>query len=326
MPIASLKNIANGFLRSGTDFLEELFPVIDETSPAKRHPGYTFVRHLNYPHSRSVARVTEWVSAEKERIVVKSIVHRFSGSAYQILKNEARLFEEMGKLKRGQYFKDKKVRLPRLVHMSDKDGFFSYAMEYVSGRTIDQLSISEQLSLVSHVIRGLRDMTPFLKSFGFRRLSFLQCVLTFPFYWLKAVLREPKLLGTWMRLAFLFYKFAPSLRHARLVLTHYDLNRNNLRYADGVVTILDFGRVEFAPEEMEPAVATCHYWEEAGVDATREWLESLLPTVEKKNRFLAMSAYVWIQRFTIVGKRTPTYTAYLDYIRFFLHNVISRLM
>lgn len=210
--------------------LENLFDINNQTVSSE-HSGYTFVRHTDAINFRPASSVGIYINSRGKKVFIKDYAYKLKNLDFEYLHNEINTL----KLLNSKPLERSSVRVPRIINGEDKNRRITVVTEYVEGNTLDHSSRDVMQQVLINVITYLQSQSfkipaSLLKTIP-KRLQ-LFTYITFPFYLVRALLKEPSKVTLFLKGCMVFLRYAPYciFQQASYGLCHRDLSADNIIY------------------------------------------------------------------------------------------------
>ncbi len=204
---------------------------IEKNTVSSDHAGYTFIRHTDAINFRTASSVGIYSDTRGNKYIIKDYAYTLKNLEYEYLHNEINTLWIFN----NQSLPLTSVRVPRIVHAQDSNGRITLITEYMEGETLDHSTQDKMQQVLIDVITYLHNLsqtTPatILKTIP-NRLQILTFVM-FPFYLLRALLKEPSESILFLKGCILFLRYTPHciFQHVPYGICHRDLSADNILY------------------------------------------------------------------------------------------------
>ena len=263
------------------------------TEPAAIPVEYRLVRWIKRQGGDNVASVGIFEDKQGARVIIKHLSHRWKTLDYRCILNEVSILTSARDWRYASQ-DGRQVRLPALREFLDLPGELIVVKEFLDGETLDTASLAEQQAVTQDCLEALRRLgSSTIQPIGKR--TALQLGLSFPFYWTRALMRDPFQAPLFFRLFFLFYRQWPSTMRGSYAVTHRDLHTKNILVSGSSVVILDLESMVLCNEETDLAFTARFNLKGWGAGRVRSLLSSIAATPESKRNFSALSIYYSVQ-------------------------------
>lgn len=276
-----------------------------------------------------MAQVAEVEDGGSHRYIMKRLRYHFKTRRYRDLLGEVRALRLVGgRCLESVSVSGPSVVFPRLIACFDEPHQLTFIIEKMSGEPLNHLPLSVQPIVLSNVITALRRLTSLLNKQErrqFSSISSVQILVAFPYYLLRAVVKRISKNVDWVSVSHTFFSYGRSFFGRSHVLTHHDLNPNNILVSQKAIAVIDLEKLGLSIPEMDLVRAMPYYYKTWEKKTVLDWLEDKLPKRSDRRSFSALTAYVGTQNAAISAIEADI-LASLDYIDFFLQNIVSRLI
>ncbi len=253
-----------------------------------------------------------------ESVLIKSSQSNPGNNYYRLLQNEANLYRliSAGSSK----IKKTEVTFPKLISLLEKDDSITLVREYLAGTKIKNLPSNVKLVHFNTALETLKKITLRLTkkdSACIPKRKPWQLFLVFPFYTLRAILRDKSHSLLFMKMFFLFYFHHISLNvlTPKYELAHRDLTTDNILKNKNQLSIIDIETMMLCEEDTDVALFPRFYFRELPLDEIIRYLRNKLYTNGKIRRFYRISIFYAIHFLSLDRKGTEYYDEALSFLQ-----------
>lgn len=306
----TLKSCIQGIF---VNLVEPIFWRVKE--PVSIPAEYRLVRWIKRQGGDNVASVGIFEDKQGTRVIIKHLSHRWKTLDYRYILNEVSILAAARDWHHVSQ-NGRQVRLPALREFRDIPGELIVVKEFVDGETLDTVSAAEQQAVTRDCLEALRALgSSMLHPMGKR--TAWQLGLSFPFYWVRVLMKDPFRAPLLLRSFFLFYRQWPSTMRDSYAVTHRDLHAKNILVSGSSVVILDLESMVLCNEETDLALTARFNLKGWGASRVRDFLSSVAVTPESKRSFSALSIYYGVQIMVTDRINGVDYREALNYLTVF---------
>lgn len=276
---------------------------------------YRLIRWIKRQGGDHIASVGIFEDREGVHVIIKHLGYRWKTLTYRSIMNEVSLLTRL----RGWAYtsrRGRQITLPALREVRNLPGELIVVKEFEEGKTLDTVSPAEQRSVTEDCLEALQTLDRTIaQSIGKR--SAWQLGSSFPFYWLRALMKDPLRAPLFTRLLFSFYRHWPSTLGGGYVVTHRDLYAKNVLVDGSAVVILDLESMVSCNQETDLALTTRFNLKAWGKDMIQDFASNATPSRAAKQSLSTLSIYYAIQMMVTDRVNGMYYREALDYLSLF---------
>lgn len=215
---------------------------IEKTYVNNNHDNYTLIHHTDAVNFRTGSSVGIYKDINGKKYFIKDYAYTLRNLEYEYLHNEINTL----KVFKTKSLPQLKVRTARLVAANDTNNRITVITKYAEGKTLDHFTkITIQNTLIDVLSffakTSLTISKPVLSTIP-KRTQILTYI-TFPFYFIRGITKDPTQMKLFLKSASLFLKFAPQsiFESVPYGICHRDLSVDNILYdpRSKYTTVLD---------------------------------------------------------------------------------------
>lgn len=274
--------------------------------------AYRLIRWIKRQGGDNVASVGIFEDRSGKRVILKHLQHHWKNLAYRQMLNEASLLE----LFAGWSYtarSGRTVSFPVLREVRDIPRELILVKEFEEGEILETESPEAQMAVMTDCLEALRSFASQSRPPIGERTAW-QIGLSFPFYWLRALLKTPEHARFMIGLLAIFYRHWSGTIGRVAVVTHRDLYARNVLVSGQKVFILDLESTVLCTRETELALVARFNHQHWGDDRVRRMLAADLDTEAARRSFAALSIYYAVQMMVTDRTTGPYYRESLDYL------------
>jgi len=195
------------------------------------HAGYKLISHTSAINFRPASMVGIYEDSQQNKFFIKDYAYTLENLDFEYLHNEINTLKVLN----DHPLLSSKVRVPRLIQSQDSNKRITLITEYVKGKTINHNSKETIQKELIKVLKYLHDQSFAIPASSLRtipkRLQIFTYI-TFPFYLLRALLKDPKESVLFLKASMTFLSYAPKciLQKVPYGIAHRDLSVDNVIY------------------------------------------------------------------------------------------------
>lgn len=267
--------------------------------------GYQLIQWIKRQGGDNCASVGIFEDKSGARVIIKHLQYRWKNLTYRQEVNEISLLE----LFAGWSYTTRSgrtVSFPVLREVRNLPGELIVVKEFEVGESLDTESPEHQRNVLADCFEAFHSLTARQKLEIGKRAAW-QIGLSFPFYWLRAFLKNPRNLRLMMHLFSVFYQHWSSTIDREYVVTHRDLHPRHMLTRGSMVLILDLESMVLCTKETELALVTLFNHRDWGYTGVRQLLSTDTDAREAERSFSALSIYYGVQMMLAKRAEGPSY-------------------
>ncbi len=305
------KVLAKGFLGSLLSFLSEKPKVLENKKQKVIKKNEELLVSLG--HDRVFGKY-----------VSKKIFYSFKNSSYYRLLNEHSTLLLLNRL-----LARKNVLVPKVYSLKKGNNSLELRTQYIHGKKLTNVNNSIKIKSVTACIKELRKASGNNDSNLRDEIpsrSKIVILLTLPFYFLTSIFKEPINFKINAFLLVTFLKYLPSfLKRSDLVLTHKDLDPENILISKNKLVILDTEICILAEEETEIAMVARYYSNYLDENELMSLISQFIKNDIQKGKFIALTIYYSIQMLAIEKRNTHFYNVANNYNKLLVNTLLQNI-
>lgn len=301
-----------------------IFNFVDICLPFSREdqtgylPDYR-VTKMARNQSRNGRKCGVYISSDGKTVFLKRLSYKRKNIEYYKIMNEANIletFENWRYTGNGGF----DVSFPKIKKIVRKNGELIIVQELIEGVDLKSASIETKKSVIKNCLYAMKDLS--LKigcgaRLGIRKVAPIFFLITFPFYWMKMIFRDPVRYSLHVKILSIFFRqiFSSWIFFPNYIFAHKDLHSENVMVREKSIAILDLELCAFADEMTDLAIIAMHYQKEIGLENIMEILTEFIKNDIQKKKFLALTSYYSVLTLATCKKEESDYLKAEEYLQ-----------
>lgn len=254
-----------------------------------------------------------------EKYLTKKLVYKRKNLKYKLMTNEAKSLKLIS-----QHFNG---NVPKFHSIDQRKNQLILTREYIAGRKIAEYPSKFKLQTLLFLIVKLKELSQELSPLAthkLKKISPLALFCVFPFYFIKALIKEPQEFIILLKNFYLFYLNFISSDTLKLKyrIAHKDIHPDNIVVCENQPYLLDWEFLALAEEETDLAIS-CRYFSTYLNNQDLIKLIKLSSTDHKQ--FTRLSIFYTIKLIGAENKDDGYYKQAVNYLSIFLDKILPNL-
>ncbi len=280
---------------------------------------YKLIKKFPFRGKKYSSKVGLYNNNKGELIVIRKLNYVLKNINYEYAINDTSLLTLINKLALLDK-NDSSVYFPKIILMKDTGNELIIVREFITGKRLSSLKKIDKIKILTNCFIRLKNLSSYLTSGEINELpsrGIFYLLFLYPYYFLKVIIKDRRNISLLFRLSLLFYKkiLNRTFIMSQMVLTHRDLNQNNIIISGKQTYIIDLESMLLCHEETDIAITARYFLEETNITRVLKLLSANLDNRRKINNFIGLTIFYTVLIMAMEPRSSKYYMNGYEYLK-----------